>query len=275
MKNAFACVKGEEIVARAFISRRVNGGLTEKNIQTRKELEKYGKKVRAPFIVTLLFFLLSTVLISVCCGLIEETENFGDFYARYKVLFFCAVASIVLVVVLFAATFFYCRKIAASFPFVDSVRKAENVRKDCMRELNVPENAALTDVLTYELKRKNGIEKRKSFSHNYENSQVNIFKEDDRLCFFCDTYVLSVPVSSIRQIVYIKKRTNIAFWNKETPYNKGEYRQFKIRSKDGGYQLRGYYSLQFFGGNEEFEILIPEYDAKTVFTLTGGRFGSM
>ena len=59
-------------------------------------------------------------------------------------------------------------------------------------------------------------------------------------------------------------------WNKETAFNKGVYKNYKIRMNDFGmYAVKPYYSLQILSGGEEYEIRIPPYEREEVERLTG------
>ncbi len=59
-------------------------------------------------------------------------------------------------------------------------------------------------------------------------------------------------------------------WNKDEPYNKGEYRQYKIRTDDSDtVHFKTYYALELLHEGEEYEILFPAYDWKHIGALTG------
>lgn len=266
MKNAFACVAGEEILAQAFVTRRVKDDLAQKCGEAEMEMSKYTRRMLYVFMIGGAFFLIFGLLFALCANFFEAEEGFGAFFESYRVLFFVTVAMLILTVIAGMGAVFYSRSLTGSPAFVAAAQRVEELDKECRRTLNVPDNAQKTDILTYFLKRKNGVLKRKG-SKSYKNTEMWIFKEDDKLCFFCGTYVLSVPISSIRQIVCVRKKATLDSWNKETPYNKGEYKKFKVRFVDYAYRVNAYYSLQFSLFNEEFEILIPNYDIQTVFNL--------
>lgn len=273
MKNAFARVAGEEIQAQSFVGRRVSAELEKQLAENRATgNNRYGRKIRGAIIFVFVFFIVFLIPAGICLELGTNMESFSEFYERYHILFFVAVGLFVLEVSLAVGSFYYVRKIISSPDCLALAQKQERILENCKAELGVPDSAQEMEVLTYALKYKNGEKKRKGSGNSYENRPVQIFKEDDKLCFFDDTYVLSLPISSIREVVFVQKGTSIESWKKDTLYNKGEYKQYKIRFNNG-ISIKGYYSVRFSGHNEEFEILIPLYDVKTFFALTGGRFG--
>lgn len=274
MKNAFARVAGEEIEGKSFISRRASAGLENKIAENKATNEnRYGRKLKRVFVILCVLSIAFLFPGMICLELGSEMESFAAFYDRYRIFFFVSIGLAVLEVPLYLGVFSYVRKLASSPDYLALMQKQEKDLKESREELGVPDSAQAMEVLTYALKYKNGEKKRKGLGNSYENRPVQIFKEDDKLCFFDETYVLSLPISSIREVVFVQKGARIECWKKDTPYNKGEYKQYKIRNDNNGVSIKGYYSVRFSGYNEEFEILIPLYDAKIFFALTGGRFG--
>ena len=139
-------------------------------------------------------------------------------------------------------------------------------RLDCAsrQELGIPENAADMDIIRAFYQIKKGREK---ILEN-ENLSIYAYCQDGSLCLADNTQVFKIPFSSIQKVVWVKKRLVLPDWNKEEPYKSKTYKPYHIRESDTGeYIIRGYYSLQISETRGEFEVMVPEYDEKLLFSL--------
>ncbi len=139
-------------------------------------------------------------------------------------------------------------------------------RLDCAsrQELGIPENAADMDIIrvVYQIKKD-----REKILEN-ENLRIYAYCQDNSLCFADNTQVFKIPLSSIQKVVWVKKRLLLPEWNKEEPYNSKTYKPYHIRKNDAEqYTIRGYYSLRISETRGEFEVMVPEYDEKILFSL--------
>ena len=132
------------------------------------------------------------------------------------------------------------------------------------QELSVAENAVDMDIIrvVYQIKK----DREKTLAN--ENLHLYAYCQDDSLCFADNIQVFKIPFSSIQKVVWVKKRLVLPDWNKEEPYNSKTYKPYHIRESDTGeYIIRGYYSLQISEARGEFEVMVPEYDEKLLFSL--------
>ena len=95
------------------------------------------------------------------------------------------------------------------------------------------------------------------------NSEVYFFVENDKACFADYSAVIEIPLESFKSADKIDKRIIIPTWHKEVPYNNEKYKEYKI--KRNGYDMfyvKPYYSIKLLIDNEDYEMLIPNYDLK-------------
>ena len=99
------------------------------------------------------------------------------------------------------------------------------------------------------------------------NEKAKLFEEGDNLCIYYDGIVLSIKKDSFEEIVKIDEKAYLDVWNKDTPYDRGRYMQYKIEKVDKQseeiykeYKLQGYYSVRFSQGDKGYEIFVPPYD---------------
>lgn len=143
------------------------------------------------------------------------------------------------------------------------------VQKSC-ELLGIPDDAASVDVLIMAYKVKNG---RVKVTHratcDYINSEVFVFVQDDALCLADCRRKYAIPMDSIVGARRISKRISAFSWNKKTPYNKGEYKPYKIRMKDGHLLIKPYYAVDIRYDGEDYELLFPCYEWEQIRRLTG------
>lgn len=139
-------------------------------------------------------------------------------------------------------------------------------RLDCAsrQELGIPENAADMDIIRIAYQIKKGREKILA----NENLSIYAYCQDGSLFIADNTQAFKIPLSSIQKVVWVKKRLLLPEWNKKEPYNSKTYKPYHVRKNDTEqYIIRGYYSLRISDAWGEFEVMVPEYDEKLLFSL--------
>ena len=137
--------------------------------------------------------------------------------------------------------------------------------------LGVPAEAPEMDVIMFFYRRKGEKIKVKSRGvTEYINFALRVFTENDALCFADVGQRWEIPLEEITGIREIKKAIFIPGWNKETPYNKGEYKPYKINANNlGQLRIKPYYALCIRRGGKDYELYFPPYELPLVERLTG------
>ena len=144
------------------------------------------------------------------------------------------------------------------------LERAQRLDRASRQELGVPENAADMDIIRIAYQIKKGREK---ILEN-ENFSIYAYCQDNSLCLADNGQVFKIPLSSIQKVVWVKKRILLPEWNKKEPYNSKTYKPYHVRKNDAEqYIIRGYYSLRISEARGEFEVMVPEYDEKLLFSL--------
>lgn len=158
--------------------------------------------------------------------------------------------------------------------------KAENIVEDLDRQiedmykgLSIPETAEEVDVLMfrYVIKKDRIAVKGNALSFTpYINIGVKIFISEGYLCLADVDAVYSIPLSDLKGISTVKKRISVPDWNKEEPFNKGKYKEYKMTSNQYGcIFFKPYHILQFEHNGELWEIYFPPYELPAFENLTG------
>ena len=148
----------------------------------------------------------------------------------------------------------------------------DKLYEDCRVAMNVPESSPEIDVFTYMYTQKDGKTCNFISEGVFVNEVMQVFRENDSLCFFINECVWSVPFDKIEKIVKIDEDIMFSGWNKEIPFDRGNYMQYKIQELDddyGHFKMNGYYTIRFTAFDTPYEIIIPSYEIDTVLSISG------
>ncbi len=140
-------------------------------------------------------------------------------------------------------------------------------------ELGVPDSTAETDILSFGYKIKNGeiAAKTRGFETTpYNNLIYRVFSDGNSLCLVNMDGRVEIPLSDIKGIKTVKKHITLSDWNKDTPFNKGEYKQYKLTTDNyDRVHCKKYHILEFTYGGEEWGIYFPCYELPVFEKVTG------
>lgn len=142
--------------------------------------------------------------------------------------------------------------------------RAQRLEDASRQELGIPESAVHIDVIQTSYELEDGREE----VYNSENLSLFAYCQEDSLCFSNLVWVFKIPFSSMQKVVWVKEQQHFYQWNKEEPYNSKTYKPYRIKKNNAEqYIIRGYYSLRISEARGEFEVMVPEYDEKLLFSL--------
>lgn len=198
----------------------------------------------------------------------------NDFENAYKTIGYLLYIGLILFVVGLGFLIYNKVKIkkSDSDPEVkEIVCKTDNAVKECRFELNIPETSNCMDVFFLAMKKnKNGEEVAGIFSYaSYVNIELRAFLENDMFCLGANDAVVGVPLSSIKQIVKVKKRVPLVNWNKNEKLNSPKYKQFKMYFNSGYIWTRYYYEVDLDIENEEYCFFIPCFEKDNFINTIG------
>lgn len=197
-------------------------------------------------------------------GLVQAMRN-------APILLLTIFACIVIWGILFLMTRWKGKKVYAEESSVEIFEDHRETVEDSYQALGVPAEAPEMDVIMFFYRRKGEEIKVKSRGiTEYINFALRVFVEDGALCFADVGQRWEIPLEEITGIREIKKAIFIPGWNKETPYNKGEYKQYKINANNlGQLRIKPYYALCIRHGGKDYELHFPPYELPVVEKLTG------
>lgn len=163
----------------------------------------------------------------------------------------------------------YSKKLAASPEMMALNKSAQELTSSLMMELNVPVSSMKMDIIFPIVKDKKGKEVVSAFTLTpYINYEMQVFVENDMLCFADLHGVYALPLSGFVDITCIKKSIALPNWNKEIFPKDERYKIYKIRDNDMGmYTIKPYYQVNLKIQGEDYQITLPNYELKNFLSI--------
>lgn len=271
MKNLFAIKKKENEKNNydKFVSRKLSSELSDELEGLSNHSYSLTKKSQIPLWLGLikLLSLGFGLLICIIIFIPQEGLTIQKAYHNAPYLFYIGPSLVLIGVIIIIIEKCRYKKVEKSEELDSFQSKGDLLLAKCQQDLNIPVDAKKMDFFVFMSKtKKDGKEKLANYGlFNALNNDLSIFKEDDNLCIAFTDIVLSLPLNSFKKIVEVKKNIVFYGWNKDIPYNKEPYKEYKIKvNQYGGFIVKGYYSVQFEYENEEYEFFIPKYELNTI-----------
>ena len=267
MRNLFTVnVKTKEHGLEEFLIRKSDNALKAQFDENAKSRDITIKKKFFPLIsLSLVALTCGAVFIAIFMGALKDT-GFAQTYSDLGWSLYIGIAGLALFAILGLIAFIWLRKFMVNPQSEEFYREQEELEDKICRGLRIPKDCTEIDIMCRRYKTRKGKEK---YQYNiYENLPMWVFLEEGNLCF-ADTYgVWAVPVSCISSVNFFPGHAKLSSWNKEDWIDSPKYKR-TVRFYKGEYVVKGYCSLQFICRNEEWEILIPEYDVDYIYGLIG------
>ena len=158
----------------------------------------------------------------------------------------------------------------------ESSQVLNNLDKTCkaiLLDLKVPSDSKEIDILSFFYKVKGDDIKicEKSLQiAPYINSVFHIFTDSDNLYLADLEGKYAIPLSMVKAIRTVKKNIRITEWNKDEKFDKGIYKQYKLREDNYGCIIcKRYHILEFEYDNTLWGIYFPCYELPVMEEITG------
>lgn len=185
----------------------------------------------------------------------------AEMYGNAPAIFYGGGVCLVLWAVLFCVEKLKYKKVDDSGEIDKALESMEELNLRSEEQLGIPHDHKKVDVLSFRYTEKNGkIKIKEELFYKHMNNEMKLFRNGDDLCLADIDSVYSFPINDIKKYVLKKKKANMDEWNKDVPFNKGEYKQYKITSNDYGTIFCRYYAMQISDVFGEYELFFPEYE---------------
>lgn len=270
--------KSEQMNGEEFVIAKPNLPLTQSLESSSENVEETIEKSKLPLPIRIGHWICGAVGVLVAIGLLkalggEDAVTLGEAYQNASWLFWLGGACLVAWAFLKLISM---RKEKNVLQTEESTQAFNNFNKTCdaiLSDLRVPQDSKEIDVLSFFYKVKGDdikvCEKGLQIAP-YINPIFHIFADSENLYLANLEGKYAFSRSSIMGIRTVKKHIRIAGWNKETLYNKGEYKQYKLTIDNYGcIHCKSYHILEFKHNNDLWGIYIPCYELPVIEEITG------
>ena len=264
---------GEELlVARPALS------LTQSLESSSENLEETIEKGKLPLPIRIGHWICGTVGIIIAFGIInalggEDDISLSQAYQNASWLFWLGGACLVAWAILKLISM---RKEKSVLETDESSQVFHHFNKTCdaiLADLAVPADAKEIDILSFFYKEKDDnikVCEQGLQIAPYANPIFYIFADTENLYLANLEGKYAIALSAIKAIKSVKKSIKIFEWNKDEPYNKGIYKQYKLsEDKYGCIICKSYHILEFEYNNELWGVYFPCYELPVIEEITG------
>ena len=259
-------INNQTFYADKFAVKKVDAEIEKKIEESSAALESTAEKAKIPAILTIAQHLLFYY------GLIVVLSIFANgpktLFENSPIIFITGIPSLILGIGIWLYSKNKEKNVCTDPNTEAQLKELEEYAEAAFDNLGVPKDAkTVVDLLLFSFKFKDG--KLKITSPVFYNHVYKIFLDGFTLCIADVGTLYSFPLENLKAIRKINKNAIISQWNKEEPYNKGEYKKYKMSTGNFGITTRPYYVLEIEKDGEEYGIHFPCYELPTFEALTG------
>ena len=262
----------DKIYADYFISKKLDGETLKQLEDAKEALDTSVEKSKLPLFVRVFRYVALLYGLLIVGSMLRADISLLETIRRVPVLCISGILALILGGALWA---FAVIKEKRAFKLENMQEKIDNLESagdKASRELGIPENAYVIDVLVSNYTVKNDKVKLYTPPLAYTpfiNVPMRAYFVDNKLCLADAETVFSFPLGILGVGRRINKKAILPQWNKDEPYNKGEYKQYNLKISDAGIHVKPYYVLEVKHGCETLGIYFPCYERYVFENLIG------
>ena len=233
----------------------------QKNIDDLLERENaLVKRKTVPSWLTSMSFFGIMIGIYIVAAVFINEEGFKATYEKMKLLFYIAIALIVIGAIIITTTIIKNKKLREDPEFQKLTKEHNIISSQSIDSLNIPDDYIEMDILFALVKYKNGEEVIVKRTLSFLNGSAYAFKENELLCFADSVNVYAIPLNSITSIEEVNKTIALPNWNKNEPINSEKYKKYKLVLSNGCISSKPYYKVFLTIDNEKYYFCLANYD---------------
>lgn len=255
-----------------FVTKKLDENISKALSERAESLQKTVKDAKLPMFLTVIQYLGLLFGIMVIGPMFAVDGGFRQAITNAPVLCFSGIFFLLLGGVLWIVS---KQKEKRVFAEQNADTKLE-ILKECAQSaytsLGVPATAKETDILMFSFIFKDGkmkIHTPAMATTPFYNHMFKVYREDEYLRIADVETVYTIPLDTIKAIRTINKTAILPNWNKEEPFNRGEYKKYKLSSNNYGVSSKPYYVLEFEHVGELYGVYFPCFELPYFEELTG------
>lgn len=237
--------------------------------------EEVVEKAKLPLVLTIIKGVCGIAGLTVAMSILRNLDehSFTEMYQRAPWLTWIGVAGILIWAVLEVLSRKKAKAVMETDESKNTLSSLERVKESIFTELSVPASAKEVDLLSFFYKVKEDkikVCRNPMQTAQYFNSVYKVYTDAENLYLTNLDAKHAFPLSSLRAIRTVNKRVVMDEWYKDEPYNKGQYKPYKIAlTRQGEYTYKGYHILELELNGELWGIYFPSYELTFFEEITG------
>lgn len=265
--------KNEEVSGSEFITQTPAPALLESLEGSTDEVCEIDNRSKLPLPLRIIQTVCGFVALVTAGGLLKSSVSFAEGYRNAPALYWIGGICLILWLILWICSKLKSKSVLETEESTQTLSKFEGISDAIFRDLNVPADAKEVDVLSFYYKNNDGTikvcEKALQMS-KYTNPIFHAFADDENLYLANFDGKYTFPRSELQVLRRVDKRIQISDWNKEEPFDKGRYKEYKLTTDNyDRIHCKCYYILELTHNGDLWGIYIPCYELPVFQALTG------
>ena len=251
-----------------FITKKVDEEIEKKIEDATCAIESTIKKASVPAALTIIQYLAFFYGMIVIGSMIGADVGFAQALKNAPVMCITGMLSLIPATAIWFYSKMKQRKVYSDDNAKVQMQTLEKYADEAFENLGVPKDgSSAVDLLLFSFKYKD--DNIKITSPTFLNHVNRVWRDGYALCVADVGTVYTFPHETFKAIRKVNKAAILSTWNKEEPFNKGEYKKYKIGQTNIGIMSKPYYILEIEKDGEVYGIYFPCYEIPTFEALTG------
>lgn len=256
--------KNEQLNGTGFLSAKPSMALSQALEQSQNTVTATVEQAKLPKLFRIIQFVCGITAALLLVSILKADVSLAEGYQNAPWIFWTSGICLIIWLVLKLLSIHKEKAVLSADENTQVFSHWEHTADAVYAELSVPADAKEVDILSFFYKEKDGsikvCEKGMQVAP-YFNPTFKIFTDAEYLYLANLEGKYAFPLSSITGIHTVKKHIRIAGWNKETPYNKGIYKQYKLTTDNYGcIHCKSYHILGLNQNGEIWGVYFPNYE---------------
>lgn len=260
--------KNQTFYADKFLTKEVDNEILQRINDATSAIESTIKKASVPSVLMIIQYLAFIYGIIVVGSMLGADVSFSQAFKNAPVMCVTGILSLIPATIIWFYSKMKQKKVYSDANAKVQMEKLEKYADEAFDNLGVPKDcSSLADILLFSFKCKDG--NVKITSPTFINHVYRVYRDGYALCIADVGSLYTFPYETFKAIRKVKKAAILSTWNKDEPFNKGEYKKYKIEQTNIGIRSKPYYILEIEKDGETYGIYFPCYELPTFEALTG------
>lgn len=264
--------KNNELInGKEFLTQETSSALSRSLETSSEKADETERKAKLPLVFRILQYICGVAALLISIGisraLTRSDITFADSYQNAPILFWAAGVCAVVWLILWIWSKQKSKTVMETDESEQTFSNLDGVVDAIYKELSVPEDAKTVDVLSFFYKTVNEeikVHEKPMQLFQYSNPEFKIFADSENLYLVNLDGKYTFPLSSVKGIHTVTKKTRIASWNKEELFNSDTYKKYKLAADQFGcIHCKEHHIIEIDHKGETFGIYIPCYELPT------------